>query len=317
MDTKQLRALIAVAETGSVTRAAEILHIVQPAVSRQLRLLEDDVGVALLTRGRYGMRVTDAGEKLVEYARHALDTLERAREELQPKSDVSGLVTIGLLQSTAPLLATVLVSRVAQRYPGVRLRILTGYTGHLRQWLETGEVDAALLYDSKPSPTVHLQALLDERLVAVGEPGKRFLTSSRPMSLKKMAGMPIVLPSTPHGIRTMVEQHCAILQIRLNIVAETDSVVVQKQLVRAGVGVTILPSIAVSDEAEQGHFGITPFSDENMQRRIVLAVPTTRRAPLVVKSVINILIDEMYDAVQNGRWPTARWIGDKASAYLI
>ena len=82
MDFKQLRALVTVAETGNVTRAAELLHIVQPAVSRQLRLLEEDVGTVLFERGRHGMELTDAGRTLVEYARRVLDEMVREAEEL-------------------------------------------------------------------------------------------------------------------------------------------------------------------------------------------------------------------------------------------
>src|SRR5437868_12996900 len=98
MDVKQLKALVTVAEAGSVTRAAELLHLVQPAVTRQIRALERELGVVLFERTRQGMRPTDAGMILLEHARRALNELERARVEIQPTPGmVTGIVTVGLL----------------------------------------------------------------------------------------------------------------------------------------------------------------------------------------------------------------------------
>jgi DNA-binding transcriptional LysR family regulator len=84
MDLKQLRALLAIAETGSVTRAADILHIVQPAISRQLKLLEEELGVALFERERHGMVLTPPGRLFVERASRALQELDAAKEEISP-----------------------------------------------------------------------------------------------------------------------------------------------------------------------------------------------------------------------------------------
>ena len=102
MDVRQLAALVAVAETGSVTRAAEVLRLVQPAVSRQIKLLEDELGAPLFERTRHGMALTDDGRILLEHARRALSELERARAEIRPASgELRGLVTLGLSPSIA------------------------------------------------------------------------------------------------------------------------------------------------------------------------------------------------------------------------
>src|SRR5690349_38592 len=162
MDIKQLRALVTVAETGNVTRASTLLNIVQPAVSRQLKLLEEELGVVLFDRSRHGMDLTEAGRTLVEYARRVLNELERARAEIAPaRGSIGGIVTVGLLPSTCDLLSSALVRAVAARYPGIRIRISTGYAGHLQRWLETGEIDTALLYDPKPTPAIQTRLLLE------------------------------------------------------------------------------------------------------------------------------------------------------------
>lgn len=310
MDIKQLRALLAVAETGSVTRAADVLHIVQPAVSRQLKLLEEDVGIALFERGRYGMELTESGEILAEHARRALLELGRARAEIQPSdARISGVVTIGLLPSTADLLAGPLLTAVKARHPSVSLRVSVGYAGHLRDWLESGEIDATLLYNPKATPTIQVQPLLGESLCVVG-PRSSDLSPDRPLTLADIATWPMVLPSAPHGIRNMLEQARPGAGATLDVVAETNAMSVQKSLVARGHGFTILPSIAVTEDIARDELRAAPLSDPGLQRTIVLALPNTRRIAAAVRAVTALLVDEMRGAVERGDWPSARWLAD-------
>jgi LysR family nitrogen assimilation transcriptional regulator len=308
MDIKQLNALLVVADVGSVTRAAEILHIVQPAVSRQLRLLEEDMGVQLFDRGRHGMTLTESGQILVEYARRAIHELDRARAEIQPTSGaVKGIVTIGLLPSTSDLLASALVSAISISHPGIRLRILTGYAGHLQDWLESGEVDTALLYDPKPSPTMQIKPLLQERLWIVGSVGAG-LRPDQPVELVDFDGEPLILPSPPHGLRSLVDHACSIAGIKLTIVAETNSMNVQRSLVLGGHGFTILPSISVVEDVARGLLSAAPLTGPALQRKIVLALPKTRRITSAVRCVVTALENEMKDAVSRGDWLEAKWL---------
>jgi DNA-binding transcriptional LysR family regulator len=310
MDIKQLRALLAVAETGSVTRAAALLHIVQPAVSRQLRLLEEDVGTPLFSRGRYGMELTEAGEIFVEHARRALAELDRARSEMQPSRGASGTVTIGLLPSTCDLLACELVTSVARQFPAVRMRVSMGYTGHLQNWLEIGEVDAALLYDPKPSPILQVSPLVEEKLWVVACPDAGYSPDS-PVNLTQVAHLPMILPNAPHGIRTIVQQACMSAGIGLNVAAETNAMSVQKGLVLGGVGITILPGIAIADDVARGALSAAPLIDAGLERKIVLALPNNRRIPVAVRCVVDILIAQISDAVRRGIWTTAQLLIDE------
>ncbi|GDY40257.1 hypothetical protein SANT12839_011390 [Streptomyces antimycoticus] len=158
MDVKQLKALVTVAEVGSVTRAAELLHLVQPAVTRQIRTLEEELGVPLFERTRQGMRPTEAGAIMADRARRALNELERARAEVQPTPGVvTGIVTVGLLESTTDLLAEPLVSALARDHPGIELRLMTAYSGHLQQWLDDGDLDLTLLYNLADTPSLNLR----------------------------------------------------------------------------------------------------------------------------------------------------------------
>lgn len=308
MDLKQLRALVTVAETGNVTRASALLHLVQPAVSRQLKLLEEDVGAPLFDRGRHGMVLTDAGRTLVEHARRILHEVARARAEIRPTTaEVSGLVTIGLLASTADLLSSDLVGAVAQKFPQVRMRVTVGYAGHLQRWMESGEVDAGLLYDVKPTPSLQVKPLLAEALWVIGPPDSK-LRKNKPMTMKQFASSRVVLPSAPHGLRTLIEEAASAAQVDLDVVVETNELAVQKRLVMDGLGFTILPAIAVASDVAERRLCAAPLRSPEVQRKIVLASPTSRPPTSAIRCVMNTLVECMQQAVKGGRWPAATWL---------
>lgn len=307
MDIKQLRALLAIAETGSATKAAELLRIVQPAVSRHVRLLEEELGVELFERERHGMVLTDAGRTLVEYGRRALQEIDRAKAEIQPVTgQISGTAVIGLLPSTCELLAAELVATVKAKHPQLVVRINVGYAGNLLQWLEAGDVEVALLYDTKGSAALQVQALLDEQLYLVGPPGS--LSQSEPQTVESFRDLPLVLPNAPHGLRSVVEHACAVAGITPTIAVETNSLNVQKNLVAKGFGYTVLPSSAVSEEMENGILAGAPVVSPNLSRRIVLARSTTRRQTPAASFASAELVALMRRLVLDGAWPGASWV---------
>ncbi|KQW01365.1 LysR family transcriptional regulator [Rhizobacter sp. Root1221] len=310
MDFKQLRAFITVADTGNVTRAAELLNLVQPAVSRQLRLLEEDIGTALFERERHGMVLTDAGKALLVYARRAMLELDRARAEIGGAVDgIGGLVTVGLLPSTADIVSSALVSAVAASYPGIRMRIAMGYAGTLQQWLETGEIDAALLYGVERSASILSKPLLEEDLWIVG-PAAAKLRRQKPVSLASLVGKPLILPSGPHGIRTLVDHACAVSGVELTVMAETNAMSIQKSLVLGGHGLTVLPPIAFADELARGLVSAAPLSGPKITRTIVLALPANRAVGSHVQRTVELLVECARHAVVRGAWLEARWLGD-------
>jgi LysR family transcriptional regulator, nitrogen assimilation regulatory protein len=311
MDFKQLRAFLTVADTGNVTRAAELLHLVQPAVSRQIKLLEEDVGTPLFERERHGMSLTAAGEVLADYARRSILELERARAELSATAanEIGGLVTLGLLPSTVEALSGPLVSALAATYPAIRVRIAMGYAGTLMRWLQLGEVDAALLYGAERSADVQCTPLIEEALWVVGPPSAK-LRRDRPMTLAQIAGRPLILPSAPHGIRSLVDHACALSHIELNISAETNALSVQRSLVLAGHGLTILPPIAVADDIRAKILLGAPIARPELKRTIVLATPTNRAIGRHVRCAVEVLLSCTRSAVDAGAWMEGTWIGD-------
>ncbi len=310
MDHKQLRAFLTIAETGNITRAAELLNLVQPAVSRQLHLLEDDLGAILFERKRHGMALTEAGKSLLGYARRAMLELDRGRAELSGSAtEVTGLVTVGLVPSTSDILPSPLIAAIARDYPRIQVRLALGYAGTLRQWLESGEIDAAVLYGVENESRILSTPLLAEPLWIIGPPSAR-LNSRRPVRVDSLGGKSMILANGPHGIRMLIDQACATANVELQVGVETNSMNVQKSLVLGGHGFTILPPLSVARELESGQLTGAPLGEPQITRTMCLALPANRAVSRSVRLVVDLLVQCMKEAVLSKQWPEAKWIAE-------
>ncbi|WP_432827274.1 LysR family transcriptional regulator [Dactylosporangium sp. CA-092794] len=306
MDFKQLTALVTVSDVGSVTKAARLLHVVQPAVSRHIRSLEEEVGVALFERTRQGMTLTPAGEILAERARRALLELERARAEIRPdRAAVQGIVTVGLLESTVEILAPPLVEAVGRRYPGVGLRLLSAYSGHLQQWLDDGDVDMTLLYNLASTPSISVTPLLHESLWAVGPPGA-VLADAGVLTWSHVTKQPLVLPVAGHGLRILVDQALHAIGVEPAVACQTNSMLLQKRLVASGNGWSVLPAAGVAEDVATGRLSGGPLTDPDVSRTVVLALQRGGRVPPALEAVAAEVVRATRRLVETGAWPTAR-----------
>jgi len=196
---------------------------------------------------------------------------------------------------------------VRAKHPAVTVGINVGYAGNVVQWLEAGEVELALLYDTRASNGLQVEALLDERLYVIGPPGE--IDASTPFPLKQLRDRPMILPNAPHGLRSIIEHALAVAGISVDVVAETNALDLQKSLVNKGFGYSILPSSAILDELRDGTLSGAPVGTPDLSRRIVLARAATRRASPVSVAAAPELIGLMKEMVLNGAWPGAAWIG--------
>lgn len=309
MDLKQLTALVTVAEVGSVTRAARLLHLVQPAVTRQIRTLEEELGVPLFERTRQGMVLTPAGEVMVERARRALLELDRGIAEIRPEpGQVAGIVTVGVLESLIDLIPQPLVAAVHKKHPAIELRILTGYSGHLQQWLDAGDVDLSLLYNLADTPSLAVVPLLDERLWAIAPPDAG-LSPDSPVPWATVLSHRLVWPASGHGLRALMEQARSAIGVTPEITTETNSMRLQKQMVLAGYGWTVLPAAGVATDVASGVFSGAPLIEPATERSVVLGLQRTARPSAPVDAVATELTRLVRKMVRSGDWPSARLAG--------
>lgn len=309
MDIKQLRTFITILEVENLTKAATMLNVVQPAVSRQIKMLEEELGVKLFNRSRHGMALTDDGKLLEPYARRILEDLESAKLELTAnKGIIRGKVHIGVLSSISELLSTLIMRVIKEKYPEVQVKISVGYSGHLKEWLEAGDIDLALMYDSTPSKLIDLTPLVREPLFLIGGAGSTPQKLNHSIDLKEIENFPLILPCHPHRLRTLIEQAFKQNNLNLNIYAETNDLNIQKQLVMQGFGYTVLPLVSVINEFNTGLMKAVPIAGNEFVRVITMAMHSTRNIPKHVRIISAEIMDCIDQSIDQKKWPNAEWI---------
>ncbi len=292
-----------VAESGSLSRASDRLRLAQPALSRQIRMLEADVGFDLFVRSGRGMQLTDQGEALLSRVSGLMQQLDSAVADARSLStEPSGRVVLGCIPSVSYVAAGRIAVRVAREFPKVSLRILEGYAGHLIDWLHRGEADIALLYG--PAADLHLRVtdIMFEELFLVGPSSGTVLDD--PVPTAALGQLNLVLPSRPHGLRMVVEAAAAKAGVSLQVRYEADSFLVLKELVAAGLGCTVLPLSAFFKEQDQRLYKINRIVKPTISRQIVVALPASRTDTRATAAIRSLVLDEIGQMAESGEWQT-------------
>lgn len=302
MDFRRFEHFLKIAELGSLSRAADRMRIAQPALSRQIRMLEDEAGTQLFVRHRRGVQLTAAGEALRQQIAGPVRQIRQAFDDIRSRSvEGGGQIALGVPPTVSYILAGRLARRVAEKAPNVSLRIVEGYAGHLIDWLQRGEIDVAVLYGPASDYQMKVTDILYEDLMLVGPAGSH-LDPDRPMSLKEVAELPLVLPSQPHGLRLVVEAAAAKARVKLNVRYEADSFLVLKELTGFGLGYTALPLSAFGRELASGELRYAPIGHPPVIRQLVLGVPPEEQLTRSARIVVNLLRDEIAHLVRTGEW---------------
>lgn len=288
MDIKQLQYFVRIAELGSVSRAADALAVAQPALSRQIRLLEVELSVSVFIRHGRGVRLTDTGKTLYDHARGILRQCDRTRELLQQASnEMSGSVAVGLPPSLCKLLAAPLLGSLKQKHPGIRVTVREGLSSHLKEWLVGGALDCALLYNAAASPEIVSKPLGIEPRWLVSS--KRNSLNRKRINLAELANLPLILPSRPHATRLNVDRALADLGKSANVVAEIDGVPAILELVQGGFGHAVLPLAAVKASGHANDFVTTAIAGRVIESKVSIVTAARRPESLSQLAVVNEL----------------------------
>ncbi|UVL21967.1 LysR substrate-binding domain-containing protein [Pseudomonas donghuensis] len=270
MDLRQLRYFVRVVEYGNVTRASEALHIAQPAVSQQIRSLEQDLGMQLLTRSVHGVKPTAAGQTLY---RHALDLLRQAdstHELLRQDAETpQGKVSVAMPSSTSRLIAIPLARMIRDRYPGIMLELIEAPSADLPGLLSNRRVALAVVTDAVETPSLALQPLLTEELYLMVWP--EFALSSDNVSIAELGQMPLVMPSAPNSIRSRVEWALREQGRPCEILFEASSTSLLFAAVMARLGVTVLPWSAAYLELHENKLRMAKVDHPQFTRELSLS----------------------------------------------
>lgn len=302
MEFSQLRTLIHVAELGSLSKAADQLNIAQPALSRQVKMLEEELGTRLFDRHGRGMVATEAGQDILVRARRVLAEIEEMRVvSSDPDAPLRGHVSIGMPPTISDILAAPIVSAFNDRHPDATLRVVSAYSGFLLDWVHRGHVDVAVLYDPKSAQSLRSQPLLEEILYLIGSASQK-LPKRAPVAFSKLDKHNLLLPSRGHGLRDLLESCASRNGSHLNVKVEADSYSTLKNLVLAGHGTTILPLAPIHSEIVTGELTAAPISNPTPSRKLILSYPSDRPTSRLALFAAETIEATVSDLVNSGVW---------------
>ncbi len=304
MNLRQLHYFVRVFEMQNMTRAAESLYVAQPALSQQIALLEEDLGVRLLVRGSKGVHPTAEGILLYRHAQTILRQVDSTRSLLAKTNDqISGTVSIGLASSTARLIALPLMKLVKQEVPSVVLEIVDIPSADLTRLVLQGRVDFSLSPDQQPIKGVCLTPLLVEDLFLLTHPSLKLL--GKHIAIKNIASLPLILPSLPNKLRARVDHAFLAERLTYNLFAEASTSAILIPAVSEGLAATILPYSAAHSEIVSGT--INSYSiDIKLSREIVLCASDSLPPTPAMSKVIELCKKLIKQLVLEQHWRGCR-----------
>lgn len=272
IDIRHLRYFATIAEAGSFTRAALLLHIAQPALSQHVRNLEVTFGTQLLDRGARGVNLTPEGKKLLMHARRVLnemDTLMEAVSTGPPRGDVY----LGLPVPVSPLVIQPLMEFIQRDHSDVTLHVTEGMSAHIAEWLIDGRLDAAVLFGHHESPQLHCREICVEPVYLLGPPGA--FTPGDVVPFRDLHRYPLIMTNKQNGLRGLVHTAALAHGIEYVVKFEIDVISEIKQFVERGDGYTILAPIAFQAELMEGRLSAAPIVEPELGRILTLATRTS------------------------------------------
>ncbi|MDO6407221.1 nitrogen assimilation transcriptional regulator NAC [Pantoea phytobeneficialis] len=304
MNIRRLKSFITIVDMGSITRAADALHIAQPALSQQLVALEEHFKRQLLIRSQQGVVPTEAGKVLYGHANAMLRQFAQAEVDVLSAGQLlSGRVSVGLAPfSAASTLAMSLLSEMRQRHPGILLHLVESVGQAYSELVANGRLEMALLHGCGGIKGLHYQPLLEESLYFVAHADFDFDDEGGPLQVSQLAAMPMVLPPAYNFVRRAIDEAFSLHQQTINIVAELEAVKSIARAVDAGLGCTIMPkAIAEHIQSESRNVIIRSISGPAIGQTLSLCV--SDRTPLSepAAAVRELLIELTSGLTQVGR----------------
>jgi LysR family nitrogen assimilation transcriptional regulator len=309
MDMRQLRYFIAVVDAGSFSRAAELVHIAQPALSQHVLSMESMLGVALLQRNARGVVPTEAGLRLLDRARNIEAQFVELSEHVRGAKAPSGQVRLGMSPAMNELLGLPLIEACREKYPGVRIRISEAMSGFVAGWIMDGTVDLALIHHMVDEKRVKLHHALTEEILLFGPPSAGSVPVSKTVTLGAALELPLILPGSMHGLRDLIEVAAKSVNRRVDPAIEIDSYRQIKRLVASGLGYGLLPASALKQEIDDGTFQSWRISQPTTVRRVCLGYRADLPLSAASRAIANLVWQTMDELVRAESW-TAKWDGE-------
>jgi DNA-binding transcriptional LysR family regulator len=288
MELYQLRSFVAIAEAGQLTRAAEALHVSQPALSAQLRALEDELGLSLFRRGPDGMQLTEGGRRLLVRAEKVLTAAQGLRDEAATlKGKLGGTARIGTLSDPAFARVGEFISASMSRYPLLKIELHQGITGELLAQVRDGDLDGAFFYGELRQPVVSGLALRQITYRVVGP--REWKTELEQADWQQLSAKPWIIPppiSSQHEwVMQLLQSHGA----KPSQVVESDSETVIATLVVSGVGMALMREDLAQEREARGE--LFTWSDVHHETTLWFVYARDRERDPAIRALLDVLKD--------------------------
>lgn len=303
MNPRALRYFAYVADSRSFSKAAALLHIGQPALSRSIQQLEEDLGVELLRRSSRRIEVTPAGQILRVRAQALLDQLDLLRSEVRAHADVvSGTVTVSVPSAAGQLIVPAITRRIAEDYPGIRLNIFEGLSSETLDRLIAQSVHIGLLYDPVANRDLFNEPLATEQMCLVGRRDK--IEALGPLGgVSAIGNLPLVLPGSPNSRRLLVERAFSENGVTLNVVAQVDGFATTHALLKDGFAFSLMTRAgAMSSIGGPEELAAIPIPGPELTWRLEMVRHRAQSSNPVVSTTAAVVRDAVAALVAKGEW---------------
>lgn len=306
MDVRELRYFTSVARNRSFTKAAEELFVAQSALSRQIKKLEDELGVQLLTRHAKGVALTRAGRALMERADPLIHMVRQIKAELGTSNEPEGHLSIAVPPGAGLQFAGDFLLAFGAECPKVSVHLLDGASTSLQEWLLNRRVDIAVLHNVPPVPELNIFPLLEEPTLLVCKAGtsiKATYSGGPGFSIQDLQKLPLILPAQPHHNRILMDRAAAQSGISLNIAYEVDSALITKQLIKRGLGCSVFTQTVVNAEVIAGDIEVHPLRLPISSSLLSIAWRKNESPPAGLDEAVRLIRETVAKLVREKRWP--------------
>jgi DNA-binding transcriptional LysR family regulator len=267
----QVAGFLEIARQRNLSRAAEALHVTQPALTARLQALEADLGAPLFERSHRGMRLTEAGRAYLPYAERAIESLDSGRALVgEHARGTTGQLTIGTAPSVGAYVLPGLLARYIERFPAVRLVVRTGHSEEIAELVARGELDIGLIRDLH-HPGVVAEALYEDELHLVVPPVHEFVGLGG-IDVARLADERLVLFDRTSSYYDLTREIFREAGVAPRSIIELDNIEAAKQVVRQGLGVALLPATAIAGDVAGGVLRVIPMHGVAPTRRRIVAI---------------------------------------------
>jgi DNA-binding transcriptional LysR family regulator len=307
MDVRRLRYFCRVVESGSMSRAATSLNVAQPALSKSIQTLEQELETELFQRTSKGTVPTEAGERLYEHAQIIFTQIDRAKVEIRESTArPTGHVVVGMPHSIISRLGMPLLKEVTRRFPSIRIELAQEHSHVLAARLRSGRIDIAVSAAQRPSSELTSTPLLIEELFLV-TPRDGKGNNGSAISFAEASRLSYILPSLSNGLRATVESQFRARSLPLDVKYEIDAIGLIPQCVEAGLGATILPGGCI-DFAMEGKLTAWRFEENGCHRTLVITHSADATPTPASSAIIRMIVELTHKLVRDQGWPGAKLI---------